>query len=49
MSNPIVEKAKKNAAARAVELIKEGMLVGLGSGSTASYAIELIGKKSWPD
>lgn len=45
MSNPIVEKAKKNAAARAVELIKEGMLVGLGSGSTASYAIELIGKK----
>lgn len=45
MSDPVLEQAKRNAAASAVELISDGMLVGLGSGSTASYAIELIGKK----
>ncbi|MEX1241757.1 MAG: ribose 5-phosphate isomerase A, partial [Cyclobacteriaceae bacterium] len=37
--------AKKNAAERAVELIKDGMTVGLGSGSTASYAIANIGER----
>ena len=40
-----MEQVKKNVAAAAVELIKEGMLVGLGSGSTASYAIEILGRK----
>ena len=38
-------KAKKIAAERAVELIKDGMTVGLGSGTTATYAIEKIGQK----
>jgi ribose 5-phosphate isomerase A len=37
--------ARKNAAERAVELIKDGMTVGLGSGSTASYAIANIGER----
>ena len=45
MSNRDLEQAKKNAAAQGVETIKDGMIVGLGSGSTASYAIEMIGKK----
>ncbi|MEO5600764.1 MAG: ribose-5-phosphate isomerase RpiA [Cyclobacteriaceae bacterium] len=37
--------AKKIAAERAVENIREGMTVGLGSGSTAYYMIERIGEK----
>jgi len=39
------EKAKKNAALKAVKHVKDGMIVGLGSGSTAAYAIEEIGKR----
>ena len=37
--------AKRNAAAEAVALVKDGMTVGLGSGSTANYAIEMIGAR----
>jgi len=40
-----VEKAKKNAALEAVKHVKNGFTVGLGSGSTAAYAIEEIGKR----
>ena len=40
-----VEKAKKNAALEAVKHVKDGFIVGLGSGSTAAYAIEEIGNK----
>jgi len=40
-----VEKAKKNAASEAVKHVKTGFVVGLGSGSTAAYAIEEIGKR----
>jgi len=40
-----VERAKRNAAAKAVENVKDGFVVGLGSGSTAAYAIEELGKK----
>ena len=40
-----VETAKKNAAVEAVKQIKDGYVVGLGSGSTAAYAIEEIGRK----
>jgi ribose 5-phosphate isomerase A len=40
-----VEKAKKNAALEAVKLVKDGFIVGLGSGSTAAYAIERIGDR----
>lgn len=36
---------KEIAAEKAVELIEEGMTVGLGSGSTAEFAIRKIGEK----
>jgi len=39
------ENAKKNAALEAVKHVKDGMVIGLGSGSTAAYAIEEIGKR----
>jgi ribose 5-phosphate isomerase A len=38
-----IEKAKKNAALEAVKHVRDGFIVGLGSGSTAAYAIEEIG------
>jgi len=38
-----IEIAKKAAAERAVSYVKDGMIVGLGTGSTAFYAIEKIG------
>ena len=37
-------RGKKSAAEKAVGLIKPGMTVGLGSGSTATFAIKKIGK-----
>ena len=37
--------AKKIAAEKAVDLITNGMTVGLGSGSTATYAIGKIGER----
>ncbi|MDH5754334.1 MAG: ribose 5-phosphate isomerase A [Candidatus Bathyarchaeota archaeon] len=43
--NEWVEKAKKNAALEAVKHVKDGFVVGLGSGSTVAYAIEEIGNK----
>jgi ribose 5-phosphate isomerase A len=39
------EQAKKNAALEAVKHIKDGFIVGLGSGSTAGYAIEETGNR----
>src|SRR4030067_1929677 len=36
---------KERAAEAAVKHVKEGMVVGLGSGSTASIAIKMIGEK----
>jgi len=45
------EEAKKNAALEAVRHVKDGYIVGLGSGSTAAYAIQEIGRlirqKGW--
>jgi len=37
--------AKQLAAERAVQFIKDGMTVGLGTGSTSAFAIEAIGRK----
>ena len=37
---------KKIAAEKAVELIKDDMIVGLGTGSTVKYALKKIGKLS---
>jgi len=46
-----IEEAKKNAALEAVKHIKDGFIIGLGSGSTAAYALREIGrlirKKDW--
>lgn len=39
------EKLKQEAAHRAVEFIKSGMVVGLGTGSTAAYAVKQIAKR----
>ena len=36
------EASKRIAAARAIEEIEDGMVVGLGSGSTAEIAVELL-------
>lgn len=37
--------AKQQAAERAVDFIEDGMTVGLGTGSTASFAIHKIGER----
>ncbi len=37
--------AKERAASRAVDRVKSGMVVGLGSGSTAAEAIRILGKR----
>lgn len=39
-----VEAMKRIAAEAAVALVKEGMVVGLGTGSTTKYAIEALGE-----
>lgn len=40
-----LEAQKDAAAARAVELVEDGMLVGLGTGSTAGFAVRRLGMK----
>src|SRR5438132_9514277 len=39
-----VESQKRAAAERAVELVRPGMIVGLGTGSTARYFIDGLGR-----
>lgn len=45
MENSETQILKKSAAENAVEEIKDGMIVGLGTGSTAKFAIESLAKK----
>ena len=40
-----IDEAKKRAAAQAVEQIENGMILGIGSGTTTAEAIKIIGKK----
>ncbi len=40
-----INELKRLAAQKSVEDIKSGMIIGLGSGSTFQYALELIGEK----
>ena len=40
-----VNEAKKQAALEAVKHVKDGFIIGLGSGSTTAYAIEEIGEE----
>jgi ribose 5-phosphate isomerase A len=42
--SPDADSLKRAAAERALELVRPGMLLGLGSGSTASYFIEGLGR-----
>jgi ribose 5-phosphate isomerase A len=45
MSNQNLESLKKAAALTAVEFVREGMVVGLGTGSTAKHLIIALGEK----
>ena len=42
---PDVAELKRRAAEQAVENVRSGMVVGLGTGSTAKFAVEAIGRK----
>lgn len=41
----LLEEEKRKAALEAVKHVKDGFIVGLGSGSTAAYAIEALGER----
>jgi len=36
------DRSKRMAAARAIEEVEDGMILGLGSGSTAAFAVEAL-------
>jgi ribose 5-phosphate isomerase A len=40
-----IERAKKSAALEAMKHVEDGFTIGLGSGSTAAYAIEELGNR----
>src|SRR6201996_6112922 len=40
-----MEELKRQAAARALEHVRDGMKLGLGTGSTAKHFVELLGEK----
>jgi len=40
-----IKQAKQNAALEAVKHVKDGFIVGLGSGSTAAFAIEALSER----
>jgi ribose 5-phosphate isomerase A len=45
-TKPMANDQEKEAAARAsLEFVKDGQIVGLGTGSTAAYFIQLLGEK----
>jgi ribose 5-phosphate isomerase A len=39
------EQQKRQAAERAIDLVRDGMKVGLGTGSTARYFVDLLGER----
>ena len=41
----IQDDAKKRAAERAVEMVSDGQIIGLGTGSTSRFAIEVLGRR----
>lgn len=45
MSIPDIQQTKKIAAEKAVTYVENNMIVGLGTGSTAKFAIEFIGNR----
>ena len=40
-----MDELKRQAAARALEYVHEGMRLGLGTGSTAKHFVELLGER----
>ena len=40
-----MEALKRQAAARALEHVRDGMKLGLGTGSTAKHFVDLLGEK----
>jgi ribose 5-phosphate isomerase A len=45
LSNELIHDLKIQAAHRALELVRDGMTIGLGSGSTSAYFIDVLGEK----
>jgi ribose 5-phosphate isomerase A len=45
MISPDLDSLKRAAALKAVELVRDGMIVGLGTGSTAKYMVMALGEK----
>jgi ribose 5-phosphate isomerase A len=45
MSNQDLDSQKKAAALKAVEFVRDGMVVGLGTGSTAKHMVIALGEK----
>lgn len=41
----IQDEAKRRAAEHAIELVRDGQVIGLGTGSTAKFAIEGLGRR----
>src|ERR1700685_4159924 len=41
----LTDTEKAAAARKSVEFVKDGMVVGLGTGSTATFAIEFLGQR----
>ena len=42
---PDLEAEKALAARRAVDEVQDGMIVGVGTGSTATYAVKCLGER----
>ena len=40
-----MDQLKRQAAARALEEVRDGMQLGLGTGSTAKHFVELLGER----
>lgn len=45
MSSQDLDSLKKAAALKAVEFVRDGMVVGLGTGSTAKHLVIALGEK----
>jgi len=45
MTSPDLDSLKKAAALKAVEFVRDGMVVGLGTGSTAKHMVIALGEK----
>ena len=45
MASVDYEREKRSAAAKSVEYVEDGMTIGLGTGSTAAYAIAMLGER----